>query len=371
MRFALVALALVGTAAAQMNCFQIVPHKKDALSPNDVANIVTRCTLAPGNDMCQEIPGDFFGCVGAAANGQGNFAHGHCIRLDDFNGSTPDGYEIVIRPARAAPLLGPDCLPASEICRVGPFPVPLGAAVRVSHCLTVAWAAPCRIPDCVTFYIGWNPLTPTVNPPVDSLWLLGTSFRQNAAVGADPNRKDPACDCSRTLAYCCTAGVVGATSHRTLWLGILVECPTLNMGGKDPTLPATHILNLGTRGGVSYGAGGMWMCCRQGPPRQEYGIHAQLVHAPHANGVGVMFLGVKQCPGLFIGFAAGRLCLTPPSLIQLCFMGLDANGCGNCAIVPPNAGVCFLGLGLDFQGATVGATGIHLSNEASVLFCRT
>ena len=127
MRFALVALALVGTAAAQMNCFNIVPHKVDTLSPNDVADIVTRCSLAGGNDMCQEIPGDFFGCVGANASGTQNLALGHCIRLDDFNGSTPDGYEIVVRPRGAAGTVGPDCTAANELCRVGPQAA-LGAA---------------------------------------------------------------------------------------------------------------------------------------------------------------------------------------------------------------------------------------------------
>jgi hypothetical protein len=363
MRHLLSAVSLVGAVAAQTpHLFELVPHTRDAFPA--CSRISSRAMLGVNQgELLVHVPVSHFAGVGQ--DNTSCTVVGAQLMTQDEDRTTREAFFVVVRGEATGG--GPDCA-AAPLLREGPFLTPAATGTGpIAFDLTVTFATPVTLPCCVSFYMGIEVATaPTWPADGQSLWI--SQYRGISTGALDADFSDTPCIGSLNVGWHCMNGQAAQDTARTYWFGLLTDMPVLNMGNIDPTLPPSHCLNSGTRGGTSFGVGGMFPCCATG--RMD-GLAARVRESD--NDFLALFVSDQAiCPGPTFPAFDGQLLLSG-SLLFVNFAAISRTvGETVIPLLSPNSPSCsaFVGIDVPWQAVTfsLAFTNWRFTNRASVRY---
>lgn len=320
--FFAVALTVGALPAQTTNLFEI--H-------SGCSNYMSRNVGPNAGDMLLQVPAAHFAGVAQAPSGTASNVAGFFYYTQDQNPVTPSTYSMVLR----ADVGGrPNCTAGGLLLSAGPLTLPPSTSTTpIAWVIATMLNTPSTVaPTCATFYLGAS-VAAAANWPTDGQsFQIGTYFLLGASQADNPAPTAP------NLSFECVNGMASQSgSFRCLRIGLLTAAPVLNLGNYDPTL-ANAANCVTSRGGVSFGAGGLFPHAQGLAGPRNDGLNFRVRDVANANGVTALFLDVAaNCPGLpLAGTATGALFLPPTSLLFVTAAPLDSAGLATGALWPPN-----------------------------------
>ncbi|MFO1078124.1 MAG: hypothetical protein U1E73_10430 [Planctomycetota bacterium] len=271
-----------------------------------------------------------------------SLAHGFYHWAADEDVATTETYGIILR--RADPTGAIDTTTAGEIVRVTGLTLPTNpAGGRGGWIMSDIFATPVVVPNTQSWFMGLdfpaNPAWPATDG--HSYWRADVAGISPATVGENPRSGAP-----RTNWTVQPTGTAFSNGWSTI-MGVLVDTPTLHVGGLDPnnsrqgtTLPNTE---------ANYGLGGQFPDISGTPRSDGITLRVQDNVAPQGIAFFVGALGWAN-PVIPVLGITGQFHLDLALNVGIGFRPMT-NGAAELPVNPPGAiAPVFVGVSLKFQG---------------------
>jgi hypothetical protein len=333
----LVVLAFVPALCAQNNPFIVFPQDPERQTIT-AASYVRRPDWTSAAEGFQEMGEVLFRGVGDDATAC--LARGFYHWAADENIATAETYGIVLRTGTANPGNGPDPSPAAEILRISGLTTPNpGGGPRGSFIMTDVFATPVAVPCEAEWFQGVEMPANFNWPTTDghALWAADLPGISPATVGENPRAGAP------RVTWRIGAGSAVARTDWTYILGVLVDAPTLHVGGNDPLST-----RQGATGGPNIGMGGLFPDVSGTPRRDGLVLRMHDNRSPTAIAYFFASVGFSPVPIPLAGFA-GRVYVDVSALFAIGPAAMTG-GAAVLTLAPPNTLPTTLRGALVFQG---------------------
>lgn len=345
----LAAFALPAAAGAQTLTPLTIYPEDTGLS----ASFASRPDWANSGEALIEVAADMFRGVG---DGGGQcLVHGFHHFAVDENLSTSETYGIVLRKVHAV-VQQPDASAAGILTKITGLTTPTGTGRGFSRIRDV-FQTPVQVPCAGTFYAGidFPPNAQWPNTDGHSLFAAWTGQQ----VGEHPRASYP-----RDVTWTNQAGTPPWTVNATYLMGVLLDKPVLQVGGRDPNSCRNGATLCNT---ANYGLGGLWPDVSRNP--RADGLSLRIKDAANPNANLALFFSTGFGTALPVGILIGQVHLDGRLLLPIGGLPLT-NGVVEQSLVAP--GVIppqLVGQAVTFQCVVMsGIRTFTLTNAQAVAF---
>lgn len=277
----------------------------------------------------------------------------------DENVSTSETYGIILRSADPGGMI--DTTAAGEILRVSPLTLPTNAAGgRGSWIMTDTFTTPVAVPCTDSWFMGIdfpaNPAWPASDG--HSYWRADTAAVTAAGPGENPRAGAP--DANWTVQ---TGGNFFSNGWSTI-MGVMVDAPTLHVGGFDPNNSRQGTGATTTQSNL--GLGGLFPDISGAPRSDGITLRAHDNSAP--NGVAIYAGALTYDPPLGLP-GLGQFHLSLTGNIGLGIVVMNGGAAELQAFAPGSINPSFVGVELRFQALVANAAGVgRFTNTQTTFF---